>query len=464
MRQLLLASLLPLGLTAYAQTLTSLTVNPNPPTDCQRFLLTINGTLPQNAEFTQFLFDPSGPNEVNIRILAEGSTSGAQPAFSYPYENYGPLAQGTWTINVQIYINGNLADTESITFDVIEQGPIDMGEAGEHTVCNSDPPFDLFSAIGGNPTPGGIWHDPTWGLVPNGMFIPGTMPEGLYTYELPLAGECTTQYQIVTISYTPNPSAGYGGTVPACSAAMGPSVDLFAELNGDPASGGTWSGPSALDNGVYVPGVNTPGQYVYTVQGQAPCGNATATITIQAVNPSNAGTATDFSICESDQSENLNQHVTGEQTNGTWLNELGFTVAGYNQPLNFSTYGPGEFTFHYVIANAACGPDSSTLVVTVLELPCGVGVEEHGANDLQLLVKPNPADAQVVIEAEMPGSEGQVTFELIGVDGRLIHSTARAVQGGLARWTIDVQDMAPGAYTVRMRTSAGVGSKRLLVR
>lgn len=460
MRKTITLLSLTLGCGLQAQSISSLSINPGTPTECQRFSLTINGNLPQAAQFSTFTYKPSDPGEIVIHFGATGNAGGAQPAFSETVQGLGPYAIGTWQLTVNLYMNGGLADSETITFTVVEQGPVDLGEPGERTICNSDPPFPLFDVIGGDPTPGGHWLNAQGVQVPNGIFVPGTHAGGAYTYVLDLAGPCTTGYQSVTIDYIPNASAGYGGTVQACATAVGPPVDLFAQLNGSPETGGTWSGPTALNNGTYVPGVNTPGQYVYTVTGSAPCGNPTATVTIQPIQPSNAGTGSNLVVCENNATVNLNAHVTGEQTSGSWISEIGFTVAGYNEPVDLAFMGGGAY--YYVVPNAICGADTATVNVTVMPLPCSVGLDEHANRTLGLLVMPNPAQDQVMIESR--AARGRITFELHASDGRLVRREAVNGPGGVLRSTFDLNGVAPGPYLFRMITTEGQAVQRLIVR
>ncbi|MBK9626412.1 MAG: hypothetical protein IPO56_01500 [Flavobacteriales bacterium] len=76
-------------------------------------------------------------------------------------------------------------------------------------------------------------------------------------------------------------------TADVCS--NGASV-LVHPTGGAPQAGGTWSGPSPVVGGNYDPATMTPGAYVYTVTGVAPCANATATVTVTENTATNAGT------------------------------------------------------------------------------------------------------------------------------------------------------------------------------
>ncbi|MBK6368835.1 MAG: hypothetical protein IPF64_03140 [Flavobacteriales bacterium] len=72
---------------------------------------------------------------------------------------------------------------------------------------------------------------------------------------------------------------------------------MFTNLGGAPQAGGTWAGPSPVVGGNYDPATMTPGAYVYTVTGVAPCANATATVTVTENTATNAGTNGPLTLC-----------------------------------------------------------------------------------------------------------------------------------------------------------------------
>ena len=55
--------------------------------------------------------------------------------------------------------------------------------------CESATNVQLFNLLNGNPDEGGIWTNPSDGVVPNGLFS-GSMEEGDYTYTVSGPGSC----------------------------------------------------------------------------------------------------------------------------------------------------------------------------------------------------------------------------------------------------------------------------------
>ncbi|MBK9626409.1 MAG: hypothetical protein IPO56_01485 [Flavobacteriales bacterium] len=63
----------------------------------------------------------------------------------------------------------------------------------------------------------------------------------------------------------------------------------------------------------------TPGAYVYTVTGVAPCANATATVTVTENTATNAGTNGPLTLCSNGASVALSTGLGGApQAGGTW--------------------------------------------------------------------------------------------------------------------------------------------------
>jgi hypothetical protein len=89
---------------------------------------------------------------------------------------------------------------------------------------------------------------------------------------------------------------------------------------------------------MYNPAVNAPGSFIYTVNGTAPCANATATITVTEPAPPNAGTDASVAICANGAAVNLFGILGGTPTaGGTWS---GGIVGGMYDP---AVNVPGSF-------------------------------------------------------------------------------------------------------------------------
>src|SRR5690606_4156660 len=115
------------------------------------------------------------------------------------------------------------------------------------------------------------------------------MLPGAYVYTVVGTSPCGSATATVTVTEQAPVNAGTSRAIDIC--ANGAAINLIDSLGGTPDAGGAWSGPSAVAGGQYDPSSMLPGAYVYTVTGVAPCGNATATVTVAEVAPANAGTS-----------------------------------------------------------------------------------------------------------------------------------------------------------------------------
>jgi len=74
------------------------------------------------------------------------------------------------------------------------------------------------------------------------------------------------------------PNAGNNASLTICNTA--PPDDMFELLGPDAEASGTWSGPSPVSNNLFNPATMVGGAYLYTVEGTAPCPNATAVVSV----------------------------------------------------------------------------------------------------------------------------------------------------------------------------------------
>ena len=157
------------------------------------------------------------------------------------------------------YVVGN--DTACLTITSV--APANAGTNGYAVLCSTGPATSYFPYLGGNPQTGGSWYQ----CGPNTMcyVVPGIAP-------------CPNDTASVTVVVNQAPDAGIDAIIEICANA-GPVV-LFDSIAGTPQPGGTWTFGGGPQNGIFVPGVNTPGIYCYIVAGLAPCPNAVSCQTV----------------------------------------------------------------------------------------------------------------------------------------------------------------------------------------
>ncbi|MBL7963046.1 MAG: gliding motility-associated C-terminal domain-containing protein [Flavobacteriales bacterium] len=275
---------------------------------------------------------------------------------------YDPL---TMTPGVYTYtVNGTApCANASATVTVTETGSPNAGTDGSITLCSNDAPATLFNLLGGGPDAGGTWTAPGGGSH-SGSFDPTTDAAGVYTYTIPAVAPCLGDQSTVTVSVNAAPNAGTNGNLTVCD--QGAASSLFAALNGTPNAGGAWSGPSAVVGGLYDPLTMTPGVYTYTVNGTAPCANASATVTVTETGSPNAGTDGSITLCSNDAPATLfNLLGGGPDAGGSWTAPGGGAHSGSFDP---STDAAGVYTYT-IAAVAPCLGDQSTVTVSVNAAP-----------------------------------------------------------------------------------------------
>ncbi|MCW5899457.1 MAG: gliding motility-associated C-terminal domain-containing protein [Flavobacteriales bacterium] len=255
-----------------------------------------------------------------------------------------------------IYAVGNACVTNTATISVVLNTLPDPGVDGAVTVCDDAAPIDLLGQLGGTPEAGGQWSGPM-GLM-GGTFDPSTDPAGLYTYLVTGATPCPDASSALVIALVAAPDAGQPASLTLCGDAA--PVDLFALLGGADA-GGAWTGPSGAASGIFDPTAHLPGVYTYTVNGTAPCANASATVTITVNQPVDAGLNASITLCDDGAAVDLFAQLGGSpDVGGAWVGPSGASNGVFDPALAT----PGIYTYT-VSGTAPCASASAAVTVSV---------------------------------------------------------------------------------------------------
>lgn len=275
-------------------------------------------------------------------ISGNGVFDPAQDApgvYTYTVQGTSPCGEATATVNVSVN-----PETEP-------------GTNGNLILCIDSAPQDLFNSLGGSPQPGGTW---TPALASGtGVFDPSKDLAGTYIYNLSGITPCGDASSTVTVTINPLANAGTNGSLILCSNEA--PQNLFDSLGGTPETGGTWSPALVSGTGVFDPSVDTAGNYTYTVQGNAPCGPATAIVNVT-VNPAaEPGTNGNLALCIDSAPQNLFNSLGGTpESGGTWSPAL-VSGTGVFDP---SKDAAGTYTYS-ISGITPCGESTSTVTVTI---------------------------------------------------------------------------------------------------
>lgn len=282
---------------------------------------------------------------------------------------------GAGTYHFRYRLTGSLSctsDSANVTVSVVA-GP-NAGVDGPAAICSDGNPVNLFPYLGGTPQGGGTWRKPPPGNQTfNGNYAPATFAPGVYSYTVSGAPPCLNDTAFVTVTEVPGPNAGDFSATTVCSNA--PSFNMTDSLGGGAATNGTWKAPNGTTHSnIFVPGVDPPGVYLYTVPGTFPCPDKTRSLTVN-VNPrAYAGPDATRTVCSNEASFLLITLLPGAQANGAWY---GPDMAPFPTGLYIPGESlPGEYTYR-VTGAAPCGIDEAT--VTVFQTPAADAGENGSA-------------------------------------------------------------------------------------
>ncbi|WP_405198558.1 tandem-95 repeat protein [Christiangramia sp. LLG6405-1] len=232
--------------------------------------------------------------------LCEGTTPTNEQLFAALQGQ--PDTNGTWTADGNSYTytveaNGTCTVDATATVTVSFDDAPDAGTDGTLTLCEGATPTNeqLFAALQGTPDTNGTFQ---------------VTSDNVYTYTVTAQGECSENATAtVTVSFDDAPDAGINGTLTLCEGATPTNEQLFAALQGEPDTNGTFQETS--DN-----------VFTYTVTAQGKCSeNATATVTVYYDDAPDAGTDGTLTLCEgaTPTNEQLFAALQGTpDTNGTF--------------------------------------------------------------------------------------------------------------------------------------------------
>jgi len=303
------------------------------------------------------------------------STSAPIPLF--PQLTGVPSAGGTWTdpglaivsgiydpaVNapgIYSYTVPGLAPCPNslATVTVTENAEPDAGLEATATFCETDAAVELVGLLGGTPDIGGSWTDPL-GAAVGATLTPGSAMDGNYTYTTGAIAPCVADQAVLTVTINAQPTAGSNGVLTLCEGSL--PTDLFLQLGGTPASGGTWSDATGTATGAFFdPATHAPGAFTYTVSALAPC-IATSADVIVSVSPQPiAGNDAAATPCSSDADIALFPLLGFSVTpTGSWTNPSGSASTGTFSP---GTSPDGAYTYT-ILATAPCTTVSAVVTV-----------------------------------------------------------------------------------------------------
>jgi gliding motility-associated-like protein len=390
--------------------------------------------LGQSSALSVNITGGTGPFVLNITGLGSISnyTNGADIIVT-------PASNTTYTLVSVSDVNGCISPTVSGAHSITVVAPPNAGTSNTVVACNNNSAFNLFTNLGGTPSPTGSWVQLSGSLrvlSGNSVDLNGAAA-GAYTFQYTVTGTapCPDATAIVTVNVVAAANAGADNSVLACNNSA---FDLFASLGGTPDTGGSWlqltgtARPITGNNVDLIGAASGAYSFRYSVIGTTPCSNASAVVTVNVTNAPNPGTNNSVTSCNNNSSFNLFSSLGGTpDAGGTWL-QLSGTVrplTGNTVDLNGAT--SGTYTFQYtVVGTAPCANGTAIVTVNV------VSASNAGLNNTVSACNNNAAFDLFTSLGGTPDSGG-VWTQLTG--------SIRAITGN----TVDLNGVAAGAYTFR---------------
>lgn len=306
--------------------------------------------------------------------------------------NVTTAASGTYSVFVD---NGICSNTKTVNV-IIETPPTAGTASAPITLCNTDGIYNLNDLLTGEDA-GGTWTDDDGSNALSGSNFdpknvdPNTLPSSFkFTYTVD-NNSCGPQTETVEINLNGIGNPGEGTESDLCETSN--PVNLFDYLIKNPDMGGTWTvneaGASILNGNQFDP-ANKAGQtftFDYTIAGQSPCPNTSATVTLNIIKQAFAGNDANFNIC---LNENINLYnalssLSAADAGGTWIenSNSGGVLDPNTGDYNSTNVLPGVYSFTYTVNSAMpCITDDATVTLTVLGAPVISNVQSNCSADL----------------------------------------------------------------------------------
>lgn len=258
---------------------------------------------------------------------------------------------GLYTYTIQ---SGGCDVSTGVLVELIQNA--DPGDYVNYLICEDYVPFLMTDWMD---DPNGEWFD-EFGNPVSGWFDPATMNTATFVYMIDTVIGCPPVFASMTVTENQIPDAGVDATVLVCS--NGVPFDMTDYLGGNPQTNGQWFDPfNNQVSDIFDPNSMDEGVYRYKVDGQAPCDDVNAFLTINFTDTNPSGESATIHLCSNSNAVNMFNQLEGTPlAGGTWTNSSNQVVDNIFNPANELA---GVFTYYY--PNVGCSPGNSQLTITV---------------------------------------------------------------------------------------------------
>ena len=365
--------------------------------------------------------------------------------------NLNASTPGTYTVTYTVAGACGSSATATVSITSGQAATFSYGTAAAYCVSGTTAPAVVLStgaSAGTFSSTTGLSINATTGAITLASSTPGTYT---VTNTLVAAGGCAAATATTTVTITAAPIATFSY---AAAAGCQSSTTTVQAVLGTGATAGTFSAPTGLrlniTTGAITPSSSTAGTYIVTntVAAAGGCAAATATATFT-VNPQPA-TPTFTAVYSGTTTTLTSSATTGNQW---YLNGVAIAGAtGQTYVVNGLPAQYGSYTVVVTNTNGCASLPSTVLVITTAK---------NGIAGASLQVYPNPTPTGRVT-LELTGYRLATQLTVLDALGRVLISELLPANAGTATRVLDLTGAATGVYLLRLRTTDGVETRRLV--
>ncbi len=293
------------------------------------------------------------------------------------------LLEGIYTYTIEM--PNACSENIEATVEIILEEPIaEFGPQIESTFCKTDGDINLTDLLPTNIPQNGIFTDLSNTNALSGTILDvATLVTETYNFQYTLSTTSACESPIldleVSIIDTLNSeTAGISNSIKVCSNDI--DLNLFNQLEGNPSTSGTWSGPfgySTTTNAAIFNNTNTNiarlenGIYTYSIINSV-CSNSnsTSTIEVEIIEPTTLTEILRFTRCKSDSSVNLFSLLDNNTpTEGIFTDTQNTESLSEDGRVNFEMLAAGTYNFRYTLNNQTpCEPSILDIELQIIAL------------------------------------------------------------------------------------------------
>lgn len=143
---------------------------------------------------------------------------------------------------------------------------------------------------------------------------------------------------------------------------------------------------------------------------------------------------------------------------------LGTYDRNVDYTLSVSTYGERiSPIFTDVWYADGFGREVSPAISVILANVSGVSVENNTFNKVELGVYPNPARESIFVRLSAKTKLGKLNYEIYDITGRQVKSGVRNVDAQMDSFSVDINDLAQGTYSIIVKTTSSYTTSKFVV-